>query len=139
MGTTNGITSELAYRKEDACYNQHTILFIDHLDPTETLVVMSLSQDRKKTLRSIGHKLNPVVTVAGNGLTENVLIEIDRALEDHELIKIKYAVGDRELKKKLLGETEKKTRSVLIQSIGNIGLFYRPAKEPDPKKSNLSY
>ena len=51
---------------------------------------MALSQDRKKALRTIGHKLNPIVTVAGNGLSENVLIEIDRALEDHELIKIKY-------------------------------------------------
>jgi len=98
---------------------------------------MTLSQDRKKTLRSIGHQLNPIVTVAGNGLNENVLIEIDRALEDHELIKIKYAVGDRDLKKSLLAETEKLTRAILVQSIGNIGLFYRPAKEPDPKKSNL--
>ena len=98
---------------------------------------MTISQDRKKTLRSIGHKLNPIVTVAGNGLTENVLIEINRALDDHELIKVKYAVGDRDLKKELLTETEKATRAILVQSIGNIGLFYRPAKEPDPKKSNL--
>jgi RNA-binding protein len=100
---------------------------------------MSLSQDRKKALKSIGHKLNPVVTVAGNGLSENVLIEINRALEDHELIKIKYTVGDRELKQTLLLETEKKTRSTLVQSVGNIGLFYRAAKQPDPKKTNLTH
>lgn len=100
---------------------------------------MSLSQDRKKALKTIGHKLNPVVTVAGNGLSENVLIEIERALEDHELIKIKFTVGDRELKKALLTQTEQATRSTLVQSIGNVGLFFRPAKEPDPKKSNLTY
>ena len=100
---------------------------------------MSLSQDRKKALKTIGHKLNPVVTVAGNGLSENVLLEIDRALEDHELIKIKYTVGDRELKKELLKQTEQATRSILVQSIGNVGLFFRAAKESDPKKSNLSY
>jgi len=99
---------------------------------------MALSQDRKKTLKAIGHKLNPIVTVAGNGLSENVVMEIDRALEDHELIKVKYAVGDRDLKKELLELTEKVTRSTLVQSIGNIGLFYRPAKEPNPKKSNLT-
>lgn len=98
---------------------------------------MPLSQDRKKALRSIGHNLNPIVTVADNGLSENVLMEIDRALEDHELIKVKYAVGDRELKKQLLKQTEQATRSILVQSIGNIGLFYRAAKEADPKKSNL--
>lgn len=98
---------------------------------------MSLSQDRKKALRSIGHNLNPIVTVAGNGLSENVKVEIDRALEDHELIKVKYTVGDRELKKELIKQTTEASRSILVQSIGNVALLYRPAKEPDPKKSNL--
>jgi len=98
---------------------------------------MSLSQDRKKALRAIGHTLNPIVTVAGNGLSENVKMEIDRALEDHELIKVKYAVGDRELKKALIEETVAVSRSILVQSIGNIALLFRAAKEPDPKKSNL--
>lgn len=98
---------------------------------------MSLSQDRKKALRTIGHNLNPIVTVAGNGLSENIKIEIDRALEDHELIKVKYSVGDRELKKQLIEETVAASRATLIQSIGNVALLYRAAKEPDPKKSNL--
>ena len=48
-----------------------------------------------KQLRAIGHKLKPVVTVAGNGLSDNVLQEIQRALADHELIKIKVSDGDR--------------------------------------------
>ncbi|MDP4918106.1 MAG: YhbY family RNA-binding protein, partial [Haliea sp.] len=38
-----------------------------------------------KQLRAIGHKLKPVVTVAGNGLSDNVLQEVQRALGDHEL------------------------------------------------------
>ncbi len=96
-----------------------------------------LSQDRKKALRSVGHNLNPIVTVAGKGLTENVLMEIDRALEDHELIKVKYAVGDRELKKEMIERTVEASRSVLVQSIGNIALLFRAAQKPDPKKSNL--
>ena len=49
-----------------------------------------------KQLRAIGHKLKPVVTVAGNGLTDAVYAELERALSDHELIKIKLAVGSRE-------------------------------------------
>ncbi len=98
---------------------------------------MALSQDRKKALKTIGHKLNPVVIVAGNGLTENVLMEINRALEDHELIKVKYSVGDRDLKKELIEQTVKTCRATLVQSIGNVALLLRAAKEPDPKKSNL--
>jgi RNA-binding protein len=53
------------------------------------------SQDIRQ-LRAIAHKLKPVVTIAGNGLSEGVLAELERALNDHELIKIKLAVGSRE-------------------------------------------
>jgi len=49
---------------------------------------MSLSTATKKQYRTIGHGLNPVVTIAGNGLSAGVMAEIDRALEDHELIKV---------------------------------------------------
>jgi len=59
---------------------------------------MSLTSEQKKHYRTIGHNLNPLVMVAGKGLTENIQLEVDRALEDHELIKVKFAVGDREVK-----------------------------------------
>ena len=57
-----------------------------------------------KQLRAIGHKLKPVVTIAGNGLTEGVINELDRALTDHELIKVKLAVGSREARAELAQE-----------------------------------
>ena len=34
---------------------------------------MTTSSADKKYLRALGHQLKPVVTVAGNGLSENVL------------------------------------------------------------------
>ncbi|OUS41029.1 RNA-binding protein, partial [Oleispira antarctica] len=30
---------------------------------------MAISAEQKKAMRSIGHNLNPVVTIAGNGLS----------------------------------------------------------------------
>ena len=63
---------------------------------------MNLSQSQKKHLRSLGHSLHPLVTVAGNGLSSGVMEELERALTDHELIKVKFAVGDREVKRRLL-------------------------------------
>ena len=50
---------------------------------------MPLSITEKKRFRQIGHQLNPVVMLGGQGLTEGVMAEIDRALEDHELIKVR--------------------------------------------------
>src|SRR5690554_7623982 len=60
---------------------------------------MPISSDRKKEFRTLGHKLNPIVTIAGNGLSESVLAELNRALDDHELIKVKLALVEREARK----------------------------------------
>jgi len=98
---------------------------------------MSLTNDQKKRLRNVAHKLNPIVTVGGNGLSENVQLEVDRALEDHELIKVKFAVGDRDLKRQLIKELVEIVEAELIQEIGNIAVLFRPADEPNPKLSNL--
>lgn len=98
---------------------------------------MSLTPEQKKRFRTLGHNLNPIVMVAGNGLTENIQLEVDRALEDHELIKVKFAVGDREVKRQLIRELVAVVEADLVQEIGNIALLYRAAKSPNPKLSNL--
>lgn len=98
---------------------------------------MSLTATQKKQYRSLGHSLHPLVTVAGNGLTEGVQLEVDRALEDHELIKVKFSVGDREVKITLIKQLCDQVQADLVQQIGNIALIYRAAEEPNPKLSNL--
>ncbi len=98
---------------------------------------MSLSAAQKKQFRTIGHNLNPLITVAGNGLSEGVQLEVDRALEDHELIKVKFSVGDRAVKKALILDLCEQVQAEVIQQIGNIALIYRAAREPNPKLSNL--
>ncbi|WOJ98041.1 YhbY family RNA-binding protein [Congregibacter brevis] len=90
-----------------------------------------------RQLRAIGHKLNPVVTIAGNGLSESVQLELERALEDHELIKIKLAVGSREARDEVIEQMLKDSGAELVQRIGNTALILRHSAKPDPKKSNL--
>jgi RNA-binding protein len=99
---------------------------------------MPLSADRKKQYRSIGHNLNPVVTIAGNGLSDNVMVELERALNDHELIKIKLMVNDRDLRKQVVTQLCQKTRSEIVQEIGKVALIFREAKRPNAKLSNIS-
>ena len=94
------------------------------------------NQDSKQ-LRAIGHKLKPVVTIAGKGLSENVVSEIDRALKDHELIKIKLVVGDKAARMAVAQELCAATRSKLVHSIGSVILVLRRSAEPDPRLSNL--
>ncbi|MDD7804107.1 MAG: YhbY family RNA-binding protein [Endozoicomonas sp. (ex Botrylloides leachii)] len=98
---------------------------------------MHLNAAEKKQFRAIGHDLKPVVTVADKGLTEGVVNETLRALHDHELIKIKFVVGDRALKQQLITELCQQTEAELIQTIGNMALIYKPAKKPHPMLSNV--
>ena len=90
-----------------------------------------------KQLRTIGHKLKPVVTIAGNGMTDGVKAELERALNDHELIKIKLAVGSREARSAVALEVCAATGAQLVQSIGNVLLIVRRTAKPDPRLSNL--
>jgi RNA-binding protein len=94
------------------------------------------NQDSKQ-LRAISHKLKPVVTIAGNGLSAGVIAELDRALNDHELIKIKLAVGSREARAEVTQAICEHCKAELVQSIGNIIVVLRRAAKPDPRLSNL--
>ena len=67
----------------------------------------------------MGHNLKPVVTIAAKGLSENVGAELDRALSDHELIKVKLAVGDRLAKKAISDELCNKYNAELVQNLHN--------------------
>ena len=98
---------------------------------------MSLSQAQKKAFRSIGHHLNPVVTVSENGVSENLLAELNRALTDHELIKVKINASTREQRAGMVESLCESTGADLVQRIGNIALLYRAAAKPDPKLSNV--
>lgn len=98
---------------------------------------VTLSQSQKKQFRTIGHQLNPIVTLGDGGLSNNVKKELNRALEDHELIKIKVPAAERAEKLKLIDALCKSGQCTLVQKVGNIALVYRAAKKPNPKLSNI--
>ncbi len=86
---------------------------------------MALSPKYKQQLKAQAHKLKPVVLIGNNGLTTAVQNEIERALLDHELIKIRVATEDRALKKTIISEICQVRQAELVQIIGNIGVIYR--------------
>lgn len=96
-----------------------------------------LTNDEKKRFRTIGHQLKPVLQIGGKGLTEGVFEELDRALEDHELIKVKLAIPDREDRQAVVEELCQQSGAQLVQSVGKIVLLHRAAKKPNPRLSNL--
>ena len=98
---------------------------------------MALSSEQKKAYKRIGHHLKPVVIVSENGITEGVLAELNRALDDHELIKIRVSAGDREAKQELITEICAASKAELVQVIGKMAILLRRNKTPNANLSNL--
>ncbi|HDY99033.1 MAG TPA: ribosome assembly RNA-binding protein YhbY [Pseudomonas sabulinigri] len=98
---------------------------------------MALSSAQKKDLKRIGHHLKPIVIISEQGISEGVLAELDRALNDHELIKIRVTVSDRDAKQALINDACKQSGSELVQVIGKMAILLRRAKTPNDNLSNL--
>jgi RNA-binding protein len=96
-----------------------------------------LSNEQKKRYRSIGHNLHPIVTIADKGLSDNILAEMNRALNDHELIKVKIVINDRDLRAQVITELCQACRAIEVQQIGKVALLLREAKKPNIKLSNI--
>lgn len=89
---------------------------------------MQLTTKQIAHLRGLAHSLNPVVMIGNQGLTENVLKEIDASLNAHELIKVKVAGDDREARKSIYAEICDKTNATAVHHIGKQLVFYRASE-----------
>ena len=79
-----------------------------------------------------------MVTIASKGFTEATREEINRALNDHELIKVSVKTGSREARSEISTLIfAPAVPAELVQAIGKIILIYRPAEKPNPRLSNL--
>ncbi|NIM69742.1 MAG: ribosome assembly RNA-binding protein YhbY [Xanthomonadales bacterium] len=85
---------------------------------------MELSPSQLRYLRGLTHHINPVVMVGEKGLSNTVMAEIERALDHHELIKVKLRV-DRERRRAYTREIELATRARLVHRIGQVASFFR--------------
>ncbi|NMG15793.1 YhbY family RNA-binding protein [Aromatoleum bremense] len=92
-----------------------------------------LTPVRRRELRASAHHLNPVVSIAGNGLTPAVLGEIDRSLQAHELIKIKVHGAERAAREALMKAVCEALDASPVQHIGTILVIWRQRREEAEK------
>lgn len=91
---------------------------------------MTLNNRQVRHLRGLTHHLQPVVIVADKGLSENVMAEIESALDHHELVKIKLRT-DRETRASWIVEIVERTGAEKVHSIGQVvSLFRRNPEKP---------
>lgn len=77
--------------------------------------------------------MSALVQVGGAGVTENQISQIVRLLNEHELIKVKFNEFKDE-KKELTAQIAEKTGSTAVRLIGNVAIFYLPAKKVSDRK-----
>lgn len=98
-----------------------------------------LTPVQRRDLRARAHHLNPVVTIAGNGLTPAVVAEIERALQAHELIKVKVQGSEREQRETLMNELCETLAAAAVQHIGNILVVWRERREEEKSPTHAAH
>jgi RNA-binding protein len=86
---------------------------------------MALNPVQIRFLRGQAHHLKPVVIVGQHGLSENVIAEIEGALDAHELIKVRLNADDREDRREMIERIAAGASAELVQKIGHVAVFFR--------------
>ncbi len=97
---------------------------------------MALTRSQTRHLRGLTHAIEPVVTVADKGLSDNVRAEIETALDHHELVKIKLR-GERDQRSEWIEAIAADHRAELVHSVGQVASFFR--RNPEKPKIALPH
>lgn len=89
-----------------------------------------LTPQNIRKLRGLAHHLKPVLMIGNQGITDNILIELDISLNVHELIKVTISSTEREDRHMMTTVLCEKSGAELVQKIGKISILYRPANPP---------
>ena len=87
-------------------------------------------------LAAAANKLEPAVRVGKHGGSEEVVTALDEALSRLELVKVRFVAG-KESREETCRDLEARTSSTLIRVIGNVGIFYREALDPDNRRIRI--
>ena len=88
-----------------------------------------LTGSQKTHLRGLGQRLDPALKLGKSGLTPEFFTELQRLLNAHELIKLRFLGQDRDDRAKLCEQIADEGRCVCVGAVGHTALFYR--QQPD--------
>jgi len=96
-----------------------------------------LSGAQKTKLRGLGQRLQDMLLVGQAGITPTVLTELNRLLDSHELVKLRFVGSDRNERAALAEEISANAPCVHVGSVGGTALFFRPNADPEKSKITL--
>ncbi len=95
-----------------------------------------LTSKQRARMAALASKMNPLVHLGKLGAADGLYAALDKALADHELVKLRF-VDFKGTRKELALALAEKTGSELIRVIGNVGIFFRRNKDPEKQLIKL--
>lgn len=104
--------------------------------------MIELTSRQRKVLERHAQPLAPLAQIGKERFNEEQAAQIGRLLGEHELVKVRYNIvrnlqadesgGD--IRRELDSLIAEHTGSVHVRTIGNVAIFYRPAKDEGKRR-----
>ena len=88
--------------------------------------MIELTGKQKRYLRSLAQQAKPLASVGKAGLSEDLVRNVSRLLEQHELVKIRVPAGSGADRAFFCESLAQATQSACIGVVGRVVLLYRP-------------
>ena len=88
-----------------------------------------MTSKQRAYLRSLANSVTAILQIGKNGINNNLIKQVDDALEARELIKVSVLETAPEEKRILAEELTSSTNSILVQIVGNKITLYRARKK----------
>ncbi len=88
-----------------------------------------LTGKQKRFLRAQAHHLDPIFQVGKGGVAENMLKQINEALEARELVKISVLQNCEDDKQTVAEQLQVGTNAQIVQIIGHVIVLYKQSNE----------
>ena len=93
-----------------------------------------ITSKQRSYLRSLAHNIDPLVYIGKQGVTENVVKELDLCLENRELVKVKLQEGCDLDPKEIANELAEELKAEFVQAIGRKFTLYRQSSDPEKRQ-----
>ncbi|HET9765521.1 MAG TPA: YhbY family RNA-binding protein [Thermoanaerobaculia bacterium] len=94
------------------------------------MTTAALTASQRRQLKARAHPLSPVVQVGRGGVSEAFVAELDRALESHELVKVRLR-GEREERAAQLSGVTARLDCTVVGTVGAVAILYRASEDGD--------
>ncbi len=88
-----------------------------------------LTGAQKTHLRGLGQQLSDSLRIGRQGPTPALFTELNRQLDNRELVKVRFEAADRDARALLCEKMATDTPCLCVGSVGRTALFWRPGPE----------